>query len=91
MRVQMTIIVRDEECRDIPCEETDRGQYHKRKAKPWRKKVIYRNDYSEGWRDEECGEMNLARRQTEAAAAAADWRQTKLQVVDRTHFIDRLL
>ena len=42
-------------------------------------------------RDEECGEMNLARRQTEAAAAAADWRQTKLQVVDRTHFIDRLL
>ena len=42
-------------------------------------------------RDEECGEMNLARRQTEAAAAAADWRQTKLQVVDGTHFIDRLL
>ena len=77
--------------RDEPCEETDRGQYNKRKAKPWRKKVIYRNDYSERWRDEECGEMNLARRQTEAAAAAADWRQTKLQVVDRTHFIDRLL
>ena len=41
--------------------------------------------------DEKCGEMNLARRQTEAAAAAADWRQTKLQVVDRTHLIDRLL
>ena len=39
----------------------------------------------------ECGEMNLVRRQTEAAAAAADWVQTKLQVVDRTHFIDRLL
>jgi len=38
----------------------------------------------------ECGEMNL-RRQTEAAAAAADWVQTKLQVVDRTHLIDRLL
>ena len=41
--------------------------------------------------DRDCGEMNLVRRQTEAAAAAADWRQTKLQVVDRTHFIDRLL
>ena len=39
----------------------------------------------------ECGEMNLVRRQTEAAAAAADWVQTKLQVVDRTHFIVRLL
>ena len=42
-------------------------------------------------RDKSRGEMNLARRQTEAAAAAADWVQTKLQVVDRTHFIDRLL
>ena len=51
--------------------------------------TLVRDERARG--DEKCGEMNLARRQTEAAAAAADWRQTKLQVVDRTHFIDRLL